>query len=151
MIRPGDTRPCRRARQRGFSLLEVVVAFSILVVSVSVVMRIMGNSARLAAVSNDYYEATRIAESKMAELKVFSKTGRFEDSGTIDGKFTWHAQAQVYDRLDHETDFSVDTDPQTLAPYIVYQLDVTVSWRGLADRKVSLNTLALHTQPEEGT
>ncbi len=53
-------------RQAGFSLLEVLVAFSILALSLGVLMQIFASGARSAATGAVYSQAAELAESVLA-------------------------------------------------------------------------------------
>lgn len=59
-----------RARQAGFTLVEVMVAFTILVLCVGVVSVIFGNGLRTAAMADGYTRAIAVAESKLAEFSL---------------------------------------------------------------------------------
>ena len=92
--------PAFERQARGFTLLEVVVALSILVICMTVIMRILAGSTRVAAVSSDYYSALQIAESKMAELRVQKAsagaiaTGRMAIGAGAD--FDWVAEVRPW-------------------------------------------------------
>lgn len=134
--------------QRGFSLLEVIVAFAILIMCVSVIMRIFAGSVSTSAITADYYRATQIAESKMAELKVFSREGEYRDSGAIDGKFRWRIDAEPYLNADRDADFAVVLGDDATTGVTLYQLNVSVVWGELAAREITLDTLALRIRDE---
>lgn len=57
-----------RRRQAGFTLVEVMVAFTILALSVGVVSVIFGNGLRLAGSADGYTRAIAVAQSKLAEF-----------------------------------------------------------------------------------
>lgn len=134
--------------QRGFSLLEVIVAFAILIMCVSVIMRIFAGSASSSAITADYYRATQIAESKMAELKVFSRKGEYQDAGTVDGKFRWQIDAEPYSTAYRDTEFAIVPADDAATGVAIYQLKVSVAWGELASREISLDTLALRIRDE---
>lgn len=134
--------------QRGFSLLEVIVAFAILIMCVSVIMRIFAGSVSTTAITADYYRATQIAESKMAELKVFSRKGEYRDSGAIDGKFRWRMDAEPYLNAARDAEFAVVPADDAVTGVTLYQLNVSVVWGALATREITLDTLALRIRDE---
>ena len=73
----------------GFSLLEVLVAFVILALTLSVVMRIFSGGLRNVALADGYSRAVLLAESRLAELSVLPLEG--EASGEFDGKYRWRS------------------------------------------------------------
>ena len=51
----------------GFTLLEVVVAFAIMALSMAVLLNLFATGVRATRLSADYSEAVTLAESKLAE------------------------------------------------------------------------------------
>jgi general secretion pathway protein I len=58
------------SNQHGFSLLEVLIAFSILAFSLTILMRIFSTGVNSAVVSEEYTAAVQIAESVMGRVGV---------------------------------------------------------------------------------
>jgi len=139
-------------KARGFTLLEVVVALSILVICMTVIMRILAGSSRVAAVSSDYYSALQIAESKMAELRVLKGSAAFLETGSIDtgggSAFDWVVEARPYRSRADDPVLPADIAEHPLAAYQLFQLEVTVFWGGLHKREYQLSSLQLRTRDE---
>jgi len=76
-------------KQQGFSLLEILVAFTIMAVSLSIVLKIFSAGVNTAIVSEDYMVATQIAESLMAKTGIEEPLIESERSGTEDDKYQW--------------------------------------------------------------
>jgi general secretion pathway protein I len=53
-------------RENGFSLLEILVAFAILALSIGVLLNIFSRGLRTAIVAEEYQQALAIAEAQMA-------------------------------------------------------------------------------------
>ncbi len=73
----------------GFSLLEILVAFAIMAVSLTIILRIFGSGINSAVVSEDYTMAVQIAESLMARTGIETPLEVGEFSGTEGDKYHW--------------------------------------------------------------
>lgn len=74
--------------QRGFTLLEVIVAVTILALGVTVVLQLFGGGLRSLGISRDYVTATGIVRGKMEEALVQGESGR----GTLEERFSWSVE-----------------------------------------------------------
>ncbi len=79
-------KPCG---QGGFSLLEVLVAFAILALSLGVLLRIFSGDGRLAGQGEEHSRAVVLAESLLAGAGVETPLQPGETRGSIDGQFDW--------------------------------------------------------------
>jgi len=78
-----------KKKHQGFSLLEILVAFTIMAVSLTIVLKIFSAGVNTAIVSEDYIIATQIAESLMAKTGIEEPLIASETSGTEDDKYQW--------------------------------------------------------------
>ena len=76
-------------RHKGFSLLEILIAFAIMAVALTIVLRIFGSGVNSAVVSEDYTLAVQIAESLMARTGVETPLQAGEWSGNEADKYDW--------------------------------------------------------------
>lgn len=76
-------------RHKGFSLLEILVAFAIMAVALTIVLRIFGSGVNNAVISEDYTLAVQIAESLMARTGVEAPLQIGESTGREGDKFDW--------------------------------------------------------------
>jgi len=74
-------------RHKGFSLLEILVAFVIMAVALTIVLRIFGSGVNNAVISEDYTIAVQIAESLLASAGVETPLEIGDISGNEAGKF----------------------------------------------------------------
>lgn len=74
---------------KGFSLLEILVAFSIMAVALTIVLRIFGSGVNAAVVSEEYSIAVQIAESLMARVGVETPLEAGEISGAEADHYEW--------------------------------------------------------------
>jgi len=129
----------RQPRQRGFSLLEVLVAFSILALALAALFTLFGTAVRSTAVARDYQRALLVAESRLAYLQgVASRqlTVASEQGETADG-YLWNSEVTP-----------LEQEPPAVAGVSLYQLAVQVSWQeGGQQRQIDLKTLRLGPAP----
>ncbi len=124
-----------RARQHGFSLLEVLVAFAILSVSLGVLLQVFATGLRNAGVADDYTQATLYAESILAAYGRETPLGEGIHEGPINDRFSWRSTVSAY------TEGIPDPEKTRMR---AYRISVEVFWRGLTQtRSVVLETLRL--------
>lgn len=125
-------------RERGFTLLEVLVAFAILAVAATVLMNVFSQGTRQAALAADYGRAAELAESKLAALGIETPLEPGEQRGRFAEGFAWTTSVEPYE----EPDAAFDPD----APLRPWLVSVTVFFDH-ARRAVTLATLRLEAAP----
>lgn len=122
--------------QQGFSLLEVLVAFAILSISIGVLMQVFSNSMRAASVSRHYSNALVIAESKLAEASVVVPLQETQIGGLVDEQYRWELTVLPY---------QPPVEGLGEDEYLPYEVVVRVAWGENPDseRVVQLSTLRL--------
>jgi general secretion pathway protein I len=86
-----------RRRARGFSLLEVLVAFAILALVGTALFRLFSTGLGNAAAADDYSRAVLVAESVLAETASAQPLREGTTQGTADdGRIEWTAQVAPY-------------------------------------------------------
>ena len=122
-------------RQRGFSLLEVLVAFAILSVSLGVLLQVFATGLRNAGMADDYTQATLFAESILTAIGRETPLSEGDHSGPINDRFSWRSTVSAY------TEGMPDPEK---AQVRAYRVGVEVFWHGLLqERSVVLETLRL--------
>ena len=114
--------------QTGFTLLEALVAFAVLALSLGVIAQIFGQGARAAASGRDYALAGRVAESRLSEAMVHADTtaqGR-------EGPYQWQLDYSPHPPPAHATE-----------DWPLEQLRVRVHWQDGtgAERSLELHGL----------
>jgi general secretion pathway protein I len=83
-------------RTRGLSLIEVLVAFVILAMVVSVIMRINATSMRNHNVSAQYLQAVQLARTQMTEMGLDRQSSYLTQAGDGEEGVSWEYEREPY-------------------------------------------------------
>ncbi len=125
----------RVSQQQGFSLLEVLVAFVILALSLGVLMQIFSTSVRGVMVSEQYSQAVMLAQSKLTEAVKEQALESGSSSGEFNDKYHWQVDLAPYE--------SEEALPEVtgIKPF---QVVASVRWQEAGrERVLTLHTLRL--------
>ena len=123
------------SNSRGFSLLEVLVAFTILAMLLGALFQVFSGGLRAAHSGDRYTRATVIAQSRLAALGIEQPVQEGVSSGTAEGAYHWRVTVSPY--LDDQLSLT-DRVPQPLS------VNVEVFWEeGGGVRTVSLTSILL--------
>lgn len=84
----------RRRAQRGLSLLELLVALSIMAFAIGVLYRVLGSGVRNVGMLQDQQKAVLLAQSLLAARDAVAPEG-WSDSGSTAG-YDWQVRSQPY-------------------------------------------------------
>ena len=131
----------RRQRHRGFSLLEVLVAFAILAVSLGVLMQIFSRATITTMTTAQYSRAVALAESRLAAVGSAIPLKEGTQHGDPEDGFAWEL-AMVPVLLNEAPG---GPGLSTSAPPVTYfRVTVMVLWQdGPHARRLTLTTLRL--------
>jgi len=125
-----------RARQAGFTLIEIVAAFVILTLVLATSYQIFSAGLQRAGDLEDYTRALAVAQSQIALASVGESFPEGQNAGESDDrKFHWTVTTSKYE----EPGQSVPAI-QTFYPV---RIAVRVSWRGGSDRDKQLDLATL--------
>ncbi|CAN5495328.1 N/A [soil metagenome] len=83
-------------RNRGFSLLEVLVAFVILGLVLGSLMNIFSGGLRNVGRSGEYQRAVLLAQSKLASVGIETPLKESESNGEFDSTFRWQTSIRPF-------------------------------------------------------
>ena len=110
----------RNRRYRGFTLLEILVAFIVLSLAGGALLQLFHGGLRNVALSSEYSRAALLARSKIAEMDAYQVVESGESEGEFDETFRWQLTTSPY------------TDPDgTFPPKADYQamrMQLAVIW-----------------------
>jgi general secretion pathway protein I len=133
--------------QGGFSLLEILIAFSIMALSLGILLRIFSGGVNTATIAEEYTTAVQIAESLMAQTGSEIPLRSEHKSGVKDEKYNWQLDISPYK-------LSAETMDAKAVGVELYKINVTVDWGDEGsdgdNRKIQLATLKTLTQSNNG-
>ena len=123
-------------RSAGYTLIEVLVAFMILAMSLTVLLRIFSGGLRNITVSSDYTHAILVAEARLANAGVTDTLMPGETHGDEGEKFHWTRIVKNY--------LPVEGYAADSMPLPAYRVTVIVEWpHANSTRQVDLSSIRL--------
>lgn len=120
-------------KNKGFSLLEILVAFNIMAMALSVCLAIFSQGVNNAGVSENYTLATQLAESILASTGIETALEPGQTDGVVLDRFHWHVTIE---------EAFADSESNLL----LYAVHVSVSW---GDEGRQLLLTELKTRPQD--
>jgi len=116
-------------KAKGFTLIEVLVAFTILSISIGALLVAFSGGVRNTLLTRDYTQAVIIAESQLAQAGVTHLLSQQEVAEGSDGDFTWKITVEP-----------LDLEP--VGSWQLFQVSVSVSWNTInGDRSLEIKSL----------
>jgi general secretion pathway protein I len=127
-------------RQRGFTLIEVLVAFVLLSLVLATSFELFTTGMRRAVDLEERSRALAVAQARMASAGVESPLKEGSTAGqTEDGKYRWTVT------ITRSAEGAAEAHQPIATPYGLYRIETVVTWRGAdeRDQSFSLATLEL--------
>ncbi len=125
-------------KNRGFTLIEVIVALAILGIGLTVIIELFSGGLRLGRTSEEYTKAVNYARMKMEEIISKQKIEEGSEEGEFDNTFRWQVGIKKMDILPTEK------NPDFKPPVELFEVKVNVLWKsgskGAKDRSASIET-----------
>ena len=135
----GATQSADRS-QSGFTLIEILVAFTVAALLLGALYQIFSSGLRSASITTEYSNAILLAESALESFGAEERLVAGEAHDRVDGKYERHMVVRLRPDLMPE-----GIARPALAPY---EVEISVAWRsGRQSRSVSLSTIRLGLQP----
>jgi general secretion pathway protein I len=134
----------RACRSRGFSLLEVLVAFVVLSLALVVLAQIFSGGLRRTADMAEYAQALAVAESTLASSGIEDAWKEGDSRGeSPDRHFRWTRSVRLWQDPD------ADPNVQEISRALLYRIEVRVEWQGAdgRDRNIAYSTLRVGPRP----
>ncbi len=132
--------------KKGFTLIEVVIALSILGIGLMVILELFSGGLRLGRFSEEHTRALRYASVKLEEMSIRKTLEEGEEEGEFDPDFRWKVGVRKMDLLpvEKEADFK--------RPAELYHIRIEVIWTsGTKEKATSLESYrTLKSETDEG-
>jgi len=124
-------------RQRGFTLVEIVVAFVLLSLVLATSYQLFSTGLARASELDDYSRALEIAQTQIAQASVGEQFEEGQSSGESDDqRFRWMVTISRYDE-------GIDPDKKMLASLYPVKIAVRVAWKNGAEVQKQLDIATL--------
>jgi general secretion pathway protein I len=129
-------------RQRGFTLIEVVIALAVFAVAVGVCMQIATAGLRQSRIAAEQTQAALLAQSLLDMHGVGERLEPGRSSGRLEGDYQWEIEVTPYD-----VPLQVDSPLAAgLSAVQLFRLDLTIRWpAGPNERSARFSTLRAMT------
>ncbi len=132
------------ARQQGFTLIEILVAFMVLTLALTVIFRIFSGGLRNVELSSNYTQAVLVAESQLAATGITAPLETGESSGEWGERFQWQRIIETYLPRDGEKEPAGGIEG--------YRVTVNVDWELSGQkRRLTLSSIRLRKTGSEET
>jgi general secretion pathway protein I len=134
-----------RGENRGFSLLEVVVAMAILGIGLIIIIELFSGGLRLGRTSEEYTKAVGYARMKLEEISLAKSLEEGIQEGEFDPEYRWQMEVKKVDLLPPGRETSYQP------PVALYWVRIEVLWKsGTRERTTAVESYRLLKAEESG-
>lgn len=140
----------RGRSQRGLTLIEVLVAFVVLALTLGVILQIFSGGLRNARLSDAYTRALLLAESRLEAVGSEQAVVSGETAGQLGEDLRWRVRIQPWAGAIADP-LAASAPPGGAPPArMLYEVQVQVAWQaGGRERSLRLTSLRLGDAPQE--
>jgi general secretion pathway protein I len=130
-------------KNKGFTLIEVLVAVAILGVGLTVLIELFSGGLRLGRASEEYTKAVNYARIKMEEIAVKPTIKEGSEEGEFDETFRWQVEVKKVEIL------PIENKPDFKPPAQFFQVRINIIWKsGLREKSTHIESYRT-IKPEE--
>ncbi|MFM8340587.1 MAG: prepilin-type N-terminal cleavage/methylation domain-containing protein [Methylomonas sp.] len=127
----------------GFSLIEIMVAFAIMSIVLTMIIRVFATGQRIVSQTENYNIAVQIAESLMARVGEDINLERSQFDGELENKYYWIINIEPL-----FIDYNLLIDDQSNASSQLKKVNVQVRWEDENNSaRVELNAIKQQIRP----
>jgi general secretion pathway protein I len=120
---------------RGFTLIETLVAISILAISLVVILQLFSGGLKSSKLSDEYTRGIFYAKEKMDEILLAEELTEGVINGKVDDDFRWRAEALPLD---------IEETKDLKLPFRAFNINVDVIWdAGGRDKHFTISAIKL--------
>ncbi|MBN1277073.1 MAG: type II secretion system protein [Deltaproteobacteria bacterium] len=130
----------KNSSREGFTLIETLVAISILGISLVVILQLFSGGLRSGKLSDEYTRAIFYAREKMEEALIADNLTEEILEGEFEDGFRWKTETTV--------DHSEGEDIEQKMPFSPFIIKVKISWEsGIHERSFEISTMKVGAKP----
>jgi general secretion pathway protein I len=134
-----------KAKNQGFTLLEVLVAMAILGIGLIVIIELFSGGLRLGRTSEEYTRAVGYARMKLEEISLAKSLEEGIEEGEFDREYRWQVEVKKVDLLPPGRETSYQP------PVALYWVRIEVLWKsGIRERTTALESYRILKAEESG-
>ena len=130
-------------KNKGFTLIEVLVAVAILGVGLTVIIELFSGGLRLGRASEEYTKAVNYARIKMEEIAVKPTIKEGSEEGEFDETFRWQVEVKKVEIL------PIENKPDFKPPAQFFQVRINIIWKSGSKEKSTHIESYRTIKPEE--